>query len=554
MPKDYTELGKSILRRFGHAQAERGTWDTNLQDIRDLVRCDTADFNRSRTPGVKRYDNVFDGTAVNACEEFACGLHSYLSAPSERWFELGVTGKDKELIRQDHEAKAWLDMVADIIYDVFSDSRTGFNTALSESYLDLGAFGSAAPECEWNTEKRHIVFKTESLAEFFFEENAAGKINALFRYYEQTGEQILEEFKDDGLLQNTKIWRELIRPNCAYQRFKVIRYIFPRNNSKLYQMVEASEKPWASVTIIEKTGEVIRVSGYDSFPFAVSRWVKISGEVYGRSPAMKAMPDILSLQTMEKTMLKAGQKAVDPPLVLDDDSVIEPLSQAPGSVIWKEPGSEMPQQLEHKGNLAWGLEMTTQKREAIEKAFHINWFRRFRKNREQSAFEVADDRDEMLRMLAPMLGRQQTELLGPLIERVYLLLHLHGFIPPAPQILQKRQLTIIYISPAARAQQAVKADRLGRFMADIAPLAQTDPTVMDEIDGSKVVKVYAEARGVPQSVFRTKAEVAALREQRNQQQQMAAAAQIAEPASKALLNVAQATEATGGGLPGGPIG
>lgn len=553
MPKDYSSLGKAVVKRFAHAQAERGTWDTNLQDIRDLVRCDTADFNRSRTPGVKRYDNVFDATAVNACEEFACGLHSYLSAPSERWFELTVSGKDKQLVQQDQEAKAWLDMVADIIYDVFSDSRTGFNTALSESYLDLGAFGSAAPECEWNTESRHIVFKTESLAEFFFEENAAGHINALFRYYEQTAEQLLEEFEKDGLIQNTRIWRELITPSCAYQRYKVIRYICPRN-SKLYEMVEAKNKPWASISILEKTGEVVRVSGYDSFPFCVSRWVKISGEVYGRSPAMKAMPDILSLQTMEKTMLKAGQKAVDPPLVLDDDSVIEPLSQAPGSVIWKEPGSEMPQALEHKGNLAWGLEMTNQKRDAIRQAFHNDWFRRFKKKREQSAYEVADDRDEMLRMLAPMLGRQQTELLGPLIERVYLLLHIHGLIPPAPQILQKRKLVIIYVSPAARAQQGVKADRLSRFMADIAPLAQTDPTIMDQIDGSKVVAVYAEARGVPPAVFRTKAEVQQLQQQREQQQQMAAAAQIAEPASKALLNVAQATEATGGGLPGGPIG
>lgn len=253
-------------------------------------------------------------------------------------------------------------------------------------------------------------------------------------------------------------------------------------------------------------------------------------------------------------MLKAGQKAVDPPLVLDDDSVIEPLSTAPGSKIWKEPGAEMPQALDFKGNLAWGLEMTNQKREQIKQAFHIDWFRRFRKNREQSAYEVADDRDEMLRMLAPMLGRQQTELLGPLIERVYLLLHLHGFIPQAPQLLQKRELTIIYVSPAARAQQGVKADRMSRFIADITPLAQTDPTVMDQIDGSKVVQVYAEARGVPPAVFRTKAEVAELRNNRAQQQQMAAAAQIAEPASKALLNVAQATEATGGGLPGGPIG
>ncbi len=546
-------LGPKIVQSFGQARSLRAQWDSNYQDLKELVRCDTGDFNRKTAGGDRKYDAIYDGTAINACEEFASGIHAYLSSPTERWFELGIASIKKEELSQDEEANRWLETVAEIIYDVFSDVRTNFNTSIHEAYLDLGAFGTGVVGVEWNDEGQHIVFGNDPLAEFFFVEDAKGKITSLWQYFELTGAQILEEYDKDGLLGGTDLWKEVNVPKNGQTKYKLIRHICPRID-RMYGAKDAKNKPFQSVTVAERTMDVVRISGYDSFPHAVSRWVKIGGEVYGRSPAMKCMPDIMALQTMERTLLKAGQKAVDPPIIFADDGFLEPLSTAPGSIMFKEAGVEQPQALEFRGNLNFGIEQCNQKRDYIGKCFHAEWFKRFKKNREQSATEVLDDRDEMLRMLAPMLGRQQTELLGPIVQRVYGLLLDHGQLPQAPASLQKQRLVISYISPAARAQQGVKADRVSRFMQDIVPLAQIQPDVMDAIKGDELLRVYANARGIPRSVLKTIQEIAQVREQRAQEQQMAQMAQVAEPASKSLLNIAQATAAGGGGSPGGPIG
>lgn len=543
-------LGAKVLQTFGLVKSGRQIWDGNYQDIKELVRPDGGNFNRMTTPGQRRFDNIYDGTAITACEDFAGGLHAYLSSPTERWFELTIPSfKD---IQNYPEVLAWLEMVSDKIYDVYADSRSGFNSALHELYLDLGAFGTGILFQEWDDKGQHIYFRNHALGEFYFQENSVGVVDSIFHYFDFTARQIMMEYEKDGLLAGTDLWKQVCAPENALKMFKLVRHICP-NGNRAYGKLDSSNKAISSTTVCESTMDVLRISGYDMFPASVTRWVKIGGETYGRGPASTCIPDIMALQTMERTLLKAGQKAVDPPVVIPNDGFMEPISMAPGSIIYKEPGAEKLESFEFKGNLQFGVEQCTQKREYIKTCFHSDWFKRFHKTREQSATEVTDDRDEMLRMLSPMLGRQQGELLGPTIKRTYQLLHEHGLIDPAPGIIAKQKLGIAYISPAARAQQGVKADRMSRFMQDILPLAQNDPTVLDAIDTDNMLQVYATTRGVPRSILRNVKDITALRANRAKQQQMQQAAQTAEPASKSVLNLAQAQQANGGGAPGGPI-
>ena len=55
-------------------------------------------------------------------------------------------------------------------------------------------------------------------------------------------------------------------------------------------------------------------------------------ETYGRGPGMEALADIKMLNEMEKTFLKALQKAVDPPLMVPDDGFISPIRTTPGGI------------------------------------------------------------------------------------------------------------------------------------------------------------------------------------------------------------------------------
>jgi len=152
---------------------------------------------------------------------------------------------------------------------------------------------------------------------------------------------------------------------------------------------------------------------------------------------------------------------------------------------------------------------------------------------EMTAYEVADRREEQLRMMAPMLGRIQTELLGPLVQRTYQILDSAKKIPPAPPQMQSTSLKIQYVSPAARAQVASRAVQVQRFLADVSPLAQIAPDILDSINPDRLAGFMAEVRDIPRFILRTQEEIAQIRESRQQAQEQMQAAQMAEQAGKA---------------------
>lgn len=557
------DLAKKILQRFGDIRSMKQVWNGHYQDVKELVRCDTTDFNRKVVPGYRLYDGVYDGTAINANEELASGLNSSLTNPSDQWFELGCesgpltklttygtylrvdSGDAKELISDsvngDPASLAWLELVSDIIYGAYSRPDSNFNPSIHESYLDLGSFGTQVLNQEWSYETGNVLFKNFPLAQCYFMESNTGQIDTVWREFEWTGRQVMQEFGDSV---PPKMSEAITRTKGEDRMFKILHHICPRKDQK-YGLVGAKNMKFASYYVAMDTSETITESGYTSLPYHVSRWVKLSGETYGRGPAMKCLPDIKVLNAMEKVLLKAGQKAVDPPMVVPDDGFMLPIKTSPGSINFKE--STNPdlriEFLEFKGDVKFGLEQSQQKRDYIMKCFYSEWLKMEKENKEMTAFEVADRRDEKLRMMAPMLGRQQTELLGPMIARTYGLLSRMGQIPPAPPALQKKNLKIIYISPAARAQHGVKGQRVSQFMQDMIPIAQLDQSVMDAVDMDKLTQIYAGIRGVPRVVLRSQKDIMAIRQQRQKVQAMQQAAAVAEPASNAVKNIAQARQA-----------
>ncbi|NBQ51384.1 MAG: head-tail adaptor, partial [Marivivens sp.] len=67
--------------------------------------------------------------------------------------------------------------------------------------------------------------------------------------------------------------------------------------------------------------------------------------------------------------------------------------------------------------------------------------------------EVVQRTEEKMRLLGPVLGRLQAELLQPMIERVFAVLNRQNKLPAAPAFLNDRDLDIEYVSPLAKAQR-----------------------------------------------------------------------------------------------------
>ena len=537
MPIRSPEAVQALINDHDKLVAIRAHWEGHWQDIRDLVRPSGDEIRRITTPGRVKSQFMYDATAPDACEQLASGLQSFLMSPVERWFLLRVNGMEDT---RDHQVLMWLEAVADIIYKQFQSPKSNLANAASELLLDLASYGTANMYAEWNADERRPLFRAYPIRDCWIKENHRGRVDTLHRAVKMTKRQVIQAFGEEKTPKKIRECKDEMR------KWDIIHVVRPREDRDVQSFLP-TQMPFASYWISRETRDLIIESGFKSFPYMVTRWITLSDDdAYGRSPAMKALPDIKMINAMVKTLIKVGQKAADPPLVVPNDGFLLPLATHPGSLIFKEPGVENIEQLPGgERNLPITREIIMDYRAKIQIAFHADWLRMEKENKEMTAFEVQDRRQEKLMFLAPMLGRQETELLGPLIGRTYSMLLDHGMIPPAPPQLGGRTIKPEYTSPAAKAQESLKALEIDRFVQETIPLAQVDQSVLDNIDFDRLMSEKARYRGVSRMVLRSPEEVEEIRASRQQQEQVAAAAQIAEPATKAMKNLAEAQQAVG---------
>jgi hypothetical protein len=148
-----------------------------------------------------------------------------------------------------------------------------------------------------------------------------------------------------------------------------------------------------------------------------------------------------------------------------------------------------------------------------------------------------------------MLGRLQSEFLGPLVERAYGIMMRAGRLPPAPPSIAGAAMDVAYVSPIAREQRSTEAQGLLRLMEIAAPLAQVQPDLTDNIDGDAALRHLWTLFSQPQALLRDPAEVESLRLARTTPATPGPAAQGpgTAPSPQATDLLAQMQAMTGGG-------
>lgn len=525
-----------IMSKYEKMQNARSNFEARWRDCVALVRTGTLDPQGGNTPGEEKTLNIYDGTAPWALEQLAAGLSSYLTSPTDRW--LAIYTFDE--MDQTDEILAWLEHVTDTIYREYSDPQVNLYPMLNECYMDLGGLGTTVLYQDYNWDMGHTYFKSFPLADCYIAENAMGRVDTNFRKCTMSVRQIKQEFTRSG----DQIPAKIESADDA-QKFTIVHAVYPRTDKSNYKSYAPKGMPFASCWVVKELKDVppIRESGFSEFPYHVPRWTKLAGEIYGRCPAMGSMPDIKMVNQMSKITLIAGQKAMDPPLVVPNDGFILPLATDPGSIIFKEPGDSKIEALP-TGEMRFdiGLEMMNQRRDAIMKAFYVDYLLRQKKKERQTLGEIQDDRNEMLRQMAPMLGRTSVELLSPMIQRTYSNLQKAGRIRPAPEALHGKRLRVGFVSPAALAQYGGKATNLQAFLQDVQQYASIHPEILDIIDTDQLAQELAKYRDISRKVINSPEKIAAIRQQRQQSQQLAAAAKTAKDAGSAASSFADAAQ------------
>jgi len=295
---------------------------------------------------------------------------------------------------------------------------------------------------------------------------------------------------------------------------------------------------------------IMSEGGYNTFPYAVSRYVTAPKEIYGRSPAMTVLPDIKMINEMSKTVIRAAHKIVDPPLLLQEDGVLQAFNTRPGALNYggvDDQGRQVVQPLQTNARVDIGMDMMEQRRKVINDAFLITLFQILVDAPAMTATEAMLRAQEKGALLAPTMGRQQSEMLGPLIERELDILARSGVLPPMPKALVDRggDVDIQYVSPLNRSQRAEEGVAILRTLEAVAPIAQLDPSVMMRFNPDAIVKELAEINGVPAKILRSDEEMDAMRQQQAQQAEAQALLQAAPIAANSAKTLAETAALSG---------
>lgn len=528
MSSERDPLADYVLERQQFMERERSAWDTLWQELKDLVRPDTADFSGGSGRGADARKKIFDGTAPWALEQLSAGLHSYLTSPVDRWFSIGVAGTSYDQL--DFAAKGWLEHTADTIYAHYSNPFASFNSSIHEGYLDIGGFGTACLHQWFDPESGSLKFRAYPLADCWVLEDSSGLVDTVHRRVKWTVRQVEQEF---GSLP------EKMRKMKPDDKVTVIHAVYPRSDRDPESLLPKN-KAYASVYVCKDSGETIHESGFDWMPYHVPRWAKLAGEVYGRSPALSVFPEIRMVNAMSKTLIVGAQKLVDPPLAVPDDGFMLPIRQTPGGLNFFRPGSDEIKPILSGGRIDIGVEMIEQRREVIRRGFYVDWLVRPTKKERQTAQEIMDDRNQMLSMMGPIVGRLQGELLGPMLRLSYQLLARRGLFQPMPGSLDGADLELVYISPAAKAQSTVRGQGVQSYITQVTQLLPVMPNLLDSINEDGLNAELADLTDVPRRVLNDPAEVARRRKVREQQQELAQAVQAAPAAASAAKDFATA--------------
>lgn len=492
MGSDEKDLVSSVHRDLGDMKLHRSSFEQVWNDIVDFMMPRHSGFNRKRKPGENRTGKIFDTTAPLALRNFQAAIDSMITPHTQVWHRLST---DQRALDDNDNVRAYLDQVVKILFAVRYRWRGGFATNISMAYQGLGLFGNGPLMIEHDV-GNGIRYRHVPLNRFYFVENAVGLVDKSCACWSMSARQAAQKWPTEKLP---------LRVQTALEKnpethFDFVHRVQPRADrilTRLDPLNMAFESVWAL------DDDLIEQAGFRTYPYAVGRFYVDSDTQYGGSPAEDSLPDIKMVNEMERTIIKGAQKTVDPPLLLTEDGVLEGFDLRSGALNHgglDQQGNQLVQPLKTGENIQFGTQYADSKRQTINAQFYVTLFQILTEAPQMTATEVMERAQEKGILLAPTMGRVQTEMLGQMIEReLDICGHVPGLLPPMPPELIEAgaSVNIVYDSPLNKAMRASEGAAVLQWVQQVGVVAQLDQSALKVVDGQAVARGLAEINGVP---------------------------------------------------------
>ncbi len=418
-----------VIESFIQAKNRKQKWDTLLSEC----------F-RYFLPQVEYYDSqnmakstsLYDSTGVLCLQSFAANLKYSLLPSWQRWCEVvaapNFANQDISSVELNQKIEK---SVTDPLFNALNHSN--FDVEVSQSLLELG-IGTGALLINEGDLHNPLIFSAVSIRDLVLEEGPLGSIENVYREH--------------------KIYPTDI--NTTWPKAQLTKDILD-SKSKL-NLLEAtlynnSTDSYDYLIIDQDRRQFIFKDNFKVSPWIIFRWSKVSGEIYGRGPAMQCLPDIKEANKIKELSLQNAVLSVVPTYMVAGDGVINPhtLKIRPGGVIpVRNLNSGSPiVPLPRGGDLRTAQYMLEQAREVVRKTLFTDRLGGFN-DKVRSATEIMLRNQQLSKDIGAAFGRLQTELLQKMVNRCLYILIKKGLVMPIKIDAQEASLKIT--SPLSKIQ------------------------------------------------------------------------------------------------------
>lgn len=535
--------GAEVVRTYDRLKARRQSFDPLYDDLAEFEAPQRGRpsylIQGAMTPGERQTDRLFDATAVEAAAVLAANMQGALTSPTLPWFRL-KTRDDR--LNQVKAVQDWLEQAEQKMFLALRQSN--FYAETMEGWLDLAVFGmkclylgerDAGPGETWGG----LLFRAHPPGSYVIDEGPDGLVDTVIREQQMTARACVQQWGEAAGDQLVTLASS--RPD---QLATIIHAVYPRPEGQAASI--GTKMPIASCYVHLESRTLMDEGGFRDFPYAVPRWAKTSGEMYGRGPGMIALPDVRTLNRADEASLEAVNLGIKPPLTALNDGVIGEIDLRPWGVTAIESKDAL-QALEMGTKFDMVNLFLEERRARIRRIFFWDQLQ-LPNEREMTYGEVERRLELMRRILGPTISRLEYEDLNVTVGRVFGIMLRRGLFGTAPEELQGADLDIEYEGPLAKSQRSGRLAAWQQTVGLVAPLLSDPETLAvfkENVQLDVIFRDVLQTAGAPSTWLSDTRERDAKRQQRLQQQQaaqqmaqveqMAGAAGAAAPALKMLM-------------------
>ena len=549
----------ALVKRFDKLKQRRTQWEPFFRDVRDYIRprkakVDSSTFQYGQPSTNKR----FDSTATEANRLLALSMQNSLCPSSVIWYKLKIPeAHPMAELNDDPEVQAWFNAAMEKMF--YTMHQSNFYSVIGEAFLDYTSFGTICVMVD-EDDLTHpnfngIIYKSMPIGEFVFAEDRRGVPDTLFWEYRMSARQAAQQFGKNNL---PEAIREALQDKPD-EEYDFLRAVLPAEDYYSKKKRGKEKMAWTSIDIAMAGKEKIAESGYHEFPYAIGRFAKESGELWGRSPADVAMADIKVLNKIRELELRALNKAVDPPLIAPHQGIVGAFKLIPGAINYsREP--ERIKFLPFEGR----FDLTNLKGDELKRGIRSMFMADqlvMPEKPNMTAQEVIELREQFQRMLGPTVARFESEVLMPIVLRTFGIGYRTGLFPPPPEAMYGlNEIDVEFVGSLAKAQKISDVSAINQWFGMVGQAAQFSPDIIDIVDFEASLRILGDRVSVPGEALRSAEELMQRRaikaEQAQEQKLTSELMQAAEGIGKAGPGIKALTEAneTTEGVEAAPAG